>query len=224
MTNAPNTKTTLPERQRSPPETIIDPDGDLWLVVGTSSPQKFLVSSKVLELVSTVLRIKLKERESKALLTPSTSDFEGLSSAPEFHLSDNEPEAMKIILLVVHHRTVRMTDGGWDSICADTLHEIAFLCHKYDIIGPMRNWFDRCIGTWGDKYEGDSKDEGKRLYIVWVFGKRELFDDLINAVVRYCTERAPGEKGWWTHYEKSWIETYYMAQLQKDLPLQIVSK
>lgn len=98
------TLTSLSERQRSIPETIIDPDGDLWLVVGTVSPERFLVSSKVLQLASPVLHVKLKERESNGLLTPSTSDFGEISSLQELRLLDDYAESMKIILLEIHFK------------------------------------------------------------------------------------------------------------------------
>jgi hypothetical protein len=106
----------------------------------------------------------------------------------------------------------------------DTLLDLAVLCYKYDIIGPMRKLFDLWMQQWEETNEKNGKHNHKQdkgLYVAWVFGKRDLFDSLLDDVVRHSAERSlENVDHFYPKY--SWVKTYYFAKFQEYLPSPIV--
>lgn len=190
MTTTATKGVDLPERTRRTPETIIDPEGDLWLVVGSTPAEKFLVSSKVLKLASPVFHVRLRDYERGGDITPSTNDFEDVSPIREICLPDDNPDTMRTILQVVHFKTNQLPeDTGYDNY-TDTVFNLAVLCDKYDMIGALRMMFNPWLENYRNCTE-DYTDQDKGLYIAWVTGKQDVFAHLLEAVIRCCgTEMA----------------------------------
>ncbi|XHG06613.1 hypothetical protein AWENTII_009800 [Aspergillus wentii] len=109
----------------------LDPDGDVILVVEES---KFLVSSKVLGLASPVFAALFSRKFSEG-----TQLVE--NSRPEITLKDDNPDAMRIILRVLHFKDPKA------SYCKDAkeLAVLAIHCDKYYCTKALMPWIKLSI-------------------------------------------------------------------------------
>jgi len=160
-----------------------DPIGDLMLVLGSPTCQaRFQVSSKVLSLSSPVFRTMLNFRsgfkEGKDLAERTTS-----SPPMELFLGDDNPNALAIILRIIHAQT------RWvpQSLGPDRLYEIAIISDKYDMRDPLDYW----LRKWApERFEGTISMD-KWLFIAFVCGRAAEFGVLSRELMLEC--RADGD-------------------------------
>ncbi|KAF8426717.1 hypothetical protein EV426DRAFT_560107 [Tirmania nivea] len=157
---------------------IFDPIGDLMLVLGSATCQaRFQVSSKVLSLSSPVFRTMLNFnsgfKEGKSLAERTTS-----SPPMELFLGDDNPNALAIILRIIHVQT------RWvpQSLGPERLYEIAIISDKYD----MRDSLDYWLAKWApERFEGTVSID-KWLFIALVCGRAEEFRVLSRELMLEC--------------------------------------
>jgi hypothetical protein len=102
---------------------LIDPDGDLTLIVGSDeNTKRFRVSRHALRLASPVFKAMLTGRFLEA-------------SASELKLPDHDPEALAI-LLNVSHLQFRKAPPSFQTI--NGFVGVAKLCDKYDMAAVTR--------------------------------------------------------------------------------------
>jgi len=157
---------------------IFDPVGDLMLVLESPTCQaRFQVSSKVLSLSSpvfrTMLNFKSGFKEGKDLAERTTS-----SPPMELFLGDDNPNALAIILRIIHLQT------RWvpQSLGPERLYEIAIISDKYD----MRDSLDYWLRKWApEQFEGTISID-KWLFIALVCGRAAEFRVLSRELMLEC--------------------------------------
>lgn len=157
---------------------IFDPIGDLMLVLGSPTCQaQFQVSSKVLSLSSPVFRTMLNFesgfKEGKSLAERTAS-----SPPMELFLGDDNPNALAIILRIIHVQT------RWvpQSIGPERLYEIAIISDKYDMGDSLDYW----LGKWApERFEGTVSID-KWLFIAFVCGRAAEFRILSRELMLEC--------------------------------------
>ncbi|RPB26221.1 hypothetical protein L211DRAFT_804964 [Terfezia boudieri ATCC MYA-4762] len=155
-----------------------DPIGDLMLVLGPPTCQaRFHVSSKVLSLSSpvfrTMLNFKSGFKEGKDLAERTAS-----SPPMELFLGDDNPNALAIILRIIHVQT------RWvpQSLGPERLYEIAIISDKYD----MRDSLDYWLEKWApEQFEGTISVD-KWLFIAFVCGRVAEFRALSRELMLEC--------------------------------------
>jgi hypothetical protein len=116
----------------TPDAVPLDPEGDVILVVNDPARNvgsSFLVSSRVLSLASPVF---------SKMFGP---DFaEGIQvrrgNRPYINLEENDPEAMELILRILHYQCADISF----SMDPKSLAVLAIHCDKYDCIRALRPW------------------------------------------------------------------------------------
>lgn len=128
--------------QRSPQAVLLDPDGDVTLVVSNKdeSKKEFQVSSKVLSLASPVFSSLFGSRflEGSQLRTHGRA---------RITLQEDEPTAMEIVLGVLHFRY----EDDVASLGPDIFASVAVHCDKYDCVKAVRprvqQWFSSFVAS-----------------------------------------------------------------------------
>lgn len=140
---------------------LVDSLGDLTLVVGPEQT-RIRVSRHALRLASPVWN---------AMLTPN--HFQE-SSSSEIPLEDDDTEALRILLLVAHHRN-NILPTKFDSL--HKLVEVALLCAQYQMVLVMKRFMDVWKAPWSTvRKEGswwfvdDVPGCEEMLVIYWIFG------------------------------------------------------
>ena len=159
------------------PTIPIDPHGDLTLIVGADDDAKsFLVSSKVLSVASPVWRAMLSTR----------NGFKEAGSE-EIVFPDDDPEALRIVLLACHlsfPKVPKMVD-------LIDLANLCTICDKYDCISLIQPWFS----AWASQslhYVGENGYE-RWVFIAWVMGDVDVFKRATNRVVLRCRTNKSGQ-------------------------------
>ena len=88
----------------------------------------------------------------------------------EVPLGDNDPEALAVILRIVHHQH----DWAPTSLDEDRLYQVAILCDKYDIRRALETWLDIWLIPYPDGQEA-LVQAGKWLFMTYAFDLRALF-------------------------------------------------
>lgn len=183
--------TSSPSAQSPPASpTVVDKDGDLYLVVG-SAQRAFQVDSRALIRVSRVWK-------SMVCLPHDTFCFHPLchslhlqltggwaESRPEngawvVHWPENDPQAIEILLHIVHLHQSRVPQ----TLSLDDVFRIAIVVDMYDLA--------RCLGLWprawcessASTLEGlEFEDLTKLAWVGWVFGNTMLFERVLERMV-----------------------------------------
>lgn len=135
---------------------IIDPHGDLVLVVNKAEKQRrFRVSTKVLSLASPVWRV---------MLDPSGRFQEAKRENGEVAFPEGDPNILYILLQIIHLRPRSLPK----TLEVDELVGLAILCQKYDTAEILAPWV---LGKWQSSLFGYSHRDGFEdlFIIVWVF-------------------------------------------------------
>lgn len=126
-------------RKPSPvPDAVqLDPDGDAVLVF--SNEKKFLVSSKVMSLTSSMFRAMFGNPHFKEGSQLRNGEI------PVVDLDEDDPAAMEMILRILHHKSPNTS-----RVCKDQKFrfQLAVCCDKYDFTEALRYW----IATWLGQY------------------------------------------------------------------------
>ena len=150
--------------------------GDVILKIPTATgTTKLRVSSHVLCTTSPVFRAMLgphsQFREAAELRTRSTGDPYELS------IEDDYPYALTAILLALHCRSEMVPVNP----AFKDLVELAIVCDKYDCRGGLLPWVDIWTAAWKPHMLDSGYEEW--LFIAWVFGIKEGFDELSRRVI-----------------------------------------
>ena len=162
-----------------------DADGDILLLLGDilRGSARFQVSSHALCLTSPVFRAMLgangKFKESK--------DLQGKKSGEppvEITLHDDDPEALAVILRIVHHQH----DCVPESLSEANLWQIAILVDKYDLREATKLWINLWIKPYLDQaglplasssyFTGD-----KGIFLAYAFGNEVLFKSISKNII-----------------------------------------
>jgi hypothetical protein len=192
------------------PETVrLHPEADAILAVHGDSMsdirKKFLVSSAVLSVASDYF---------KALLR---SDFkEGLETrrgdCPTILMGEDDPEAMEIILSLLHYQKFEV----YDRLDPETLAAVALHSDKYDCTRALRpwtlQWFRNVTGT------SNADELGFFLVAAYFFHSSEHFKEISARAVRQA--KADLESVWAEHDMITLLpqEIKGAAQRTKSLP------
>ncbi|KAL4877013.1 hypothetical protein BJY04DRAFT_222515 [Aspergillus karnatakaensis] len=98
---------------------VVDPEGDLYMVCAGI---EFLVSAKVISLVSPVLREMLKGQPMTE--APVKTEYR---AQPVLNLPNDNPEALRIFCAVAHHQV----DPSMPTPSVECLHHLAHLVVRY---------------------------------------------------------------------------------------------
>lgn len=166
----------------------IDPNGDVYLVVGFSEPMThLLVSSKALSLSSPVFA---------ALFSPHFKEGSSLSSEhpTEIPLPEDDPEAMTLLCNCLHFRT----DQVPRDIEFPLLKCLAILCDKYDVAKAILPWSI----LWLQKWETSNCEDGFEglLMVIYALDCAEAFNKLSKKAI--LSQVGPFD----THKVLEWFE------------------
>ncbi|KAF2497606.1 hypothetical protein BU16DRAFT_616223 [Lophium mytilinum] len=99
------------------------------------------------------------------------------SSKAEVAFPDDDPEAMLMILRIVHLRFRELPEG---KLSLAKLLSLAVVCDKYATVGIVRPW----LHVWVD-IPKKVTSEPDWLFVAWVFGYTRIFQDVANKLVTY---------------------------------------
>lgn len=126
----------------------------------------FLVSSKVMQLASPVWT---------TLFDPQGRFLE--ANAKEVSLPDDDPDALSILLHIVHLKFDLVT-GPHDF---KKLLNLVVLCDKYDTVKLVRPWLCSWVETTPAKYCRPGNEEW--LFIAWTFGLGTVYETLSRHLI-----------------------------------------
>ncbi|KAI0600983.1 hypothetical protein F4775DRAFT_475238 [Biscogniauxia sp. FL1348] len=205
-----------PQNTDPEPELVIlDPDGDLHLIVGetkcildTTSKQSksrkntpqsnrttnhthqnsitFLVCSKTLSRVSRVW---------KRLLYGGFRESKPANGAQwKVHLPEDSPEPMTTILNIIHSQFKDIPSD--DEITLGVFYRIVIVAEKYDVIHVIQPWCDRWVAATGlltmDPDEFSEKDVNRGMQISWAIGMTEIYTTMVLLVAENSRVDANG--------------------------------
>ena len=167
--------TTTTKAEESPRIIIFDRSGDLMLKVGSEDKEikYFKVSSKALSLASPVW---------SAMLNPQNPFLEA-SASGMLLLPDDNPKALSILLYLIHDQFAKIDF----SVGLQALHDLVFLCDKYNTVDLVRPWMSR----WQKHFSSPLFDP-KWLVVGWTFRDRIMYRDATQEVYLRCW---PNESG-----------------------------
>ena len=165
-------------QSRSLPETILDDNGDLKLVVGgadgESTRQIFIVCSRTLSRASTVFKRMLYGQFKESA---STSRAEGQWTV---HLPEDDPATMKLALAILH----ALFDRVPGTLDLNQLYELLILLDKWDMMLIVKPW----AKIWFKKIRriGNEQplEELRYMWVAWQVGARSHLDDLARSHAR----------------------------------------
>ncbi|KAK0629325.1 hypothetical protein B0T17DRAFT_597729 [Bombardia bombarda] len=128
-------------------EIVLDPDGDVRIVLTQREPHTVaVISSKILSLASPVFNILLNGPFKEAA---DLKEKRSSSELYELNLPEDDPEAVIILLRLVHFKAI-------ESIPLDhmplSLERLAFLCDKYECTEPFKFCGTVWLRDWLEKY------------------------------------------------------------------------
>lgn len=145
---------------------ILDPSGDLLLIVNQAERQKtFRVSSFAMCLASPVWR---------AMLSCSGDSKEARPKNGEVSFPEDDPDAMFTVLSAVHYQFHNIPK----TLSSKNLLNLGIVSDKYDVTKLMNPWFKL---NWS---KSSGFLHGNSILIAWLFGDHETFKKLVDHAVR----------------------------------------
>ena len=163
----------------SPIGTInIDPDGDIYLLVGDDKKSKrFHVSSHAMRLASPVW---------SAMLSPKYGFKESVSGTEDIAFAEDNLEAFFIVLLASHLKFQAIPVHT----STELLVAICGICDKYDCVSVLGPWMSAWVDAWLP--HGDPVDFGRQVFVAWVVGDTTSFKNIIEGLVDTCYTNSIG--------------------------------
>ncbi|KZL84717.1 btb poz-like protein [Colletotrichum incanum] len=150
---------------------VLHPAWDAALVVADeNSLKKFLVSSQVLRIASTYFNTLFTSN-----FEEGTKTQEGLK--PEIHLHDDSPDAVEVILSILHYQY----KSEWNTMSPESFAVIATHCDKYCCTASLRPWVDKWIANSSRIIE--RRDIGCLLLATSAFGEALPFQKISRLAV-----------------------------------------
>ena len=178
-----------------PPMMVMDPEGDVILVIPRSNGKKarFQINSNILCVASPVFRAMLGKhsrfKEGRALaaarLQSDTDTASGFSRAYELTLAGDNANAFAVVLRILHTKNNLVPS----SLNEYQLYGIAVICDKYDLTPAVMLWVDRWMPQ---LVPNESRNPPivtghKWLFITYVFGRKKLFHKLTQEIILNST-------------------------------------
>ncbi|KAJ4417731.1 hypothetical protein N0V82_006005 [Gnomoniopsis sp. IMI 355080] len=159
----------------SPPSnaTVVDKDGDLYIVVG-SEKRAFQVDSRALVRVSSVW---------KSMLTGNWAESRPSVGAWIVNFPSDDPYAIEILLHIIHLNTRQIPRAG--SITIGVLFRVAVAVDMYDLEGCLGLWAKSWCSAVAPVVEATKDVEAlaRLSWIAWVFGDKSLFQGSLDRLV-----------------------------------------
>ncbi|KAK2063088.1 hypothetical protein LY76DRAFT_504388 [Colletotrichum caudatum] len=160
-------------------EVRVDPDGDLVLRAGrqTGLPERsFRVCANALRRSSRVW---------KKMLFGPFRESRPASGAWLVHLPDDDPDALEIVLNIIHANfpLVPAAPGLAE------LYEVLQMANKYDMVPALKPW----AGAWLDVAEGcaaaatDGEGMAALTYVAWELGQVELHRNMMKGLLLHSS-------------------------------------
>ncbi|KAK1690139.1 hypothetical protein BDP55DRAFT_701371 [Colletotrichum godetiae] len=153
-------------------ESIIElhPSWDAALIVSHNNPRKkFLVSSHILRVASRYFNSLLASKFEEGAKIQS-------GSKPDITLHDDNPEAMEMILSILHYKY----QDKWYTLSARMVSVVAMQCDKYDCAASLRPWVNQWLANFGQVERGDV---GYLLVATASLGEAAKFQKMSKAAV-----------------------------------------
>ncbi|KAL2882972.1 hypothetical protein SGCOL_001662 [Colletotrichum sp. CLE4] len=153
-------------------ESIIElhPSWDAALIVShNNTRKKFLVSSHILRVASRYFNSLLASKFEEGAKIQS-------GSKPDITLHDDNPEAMEMILSILHYKY----QDKWYTLSARMVSVVAMQCDKYDCAASLRPWVNQWLANFGQVERGDV---GYLLVATASLGEAAKFQKMSKAAV-----------------------------------------
>ncbi|KAF8545524.1 hypothetical protein BDD12DRAFT_800569 [Trichophaea hybrida] len=151
--------------------TVLDASkGDVTIRLATAREQ-VTVSSKLLSFASPVFEAMLRPTFAEGIQLEKTG-------TTEFTLDDDHPEALVIVLKVIHH----CTDDIPDYLDVGMIYIVALIVDKYDVVRPLVSWFK----LWIQPFRGIAAKSPRYkewFWISWVSRDAALFAETTRRLV-----------------------------------------
>ncbi|KAK1972234.1 hypothetical protein LY78DRAFT_676233 [Colletotrichum sublineola] len=186
-------------------ETIkrLHPVWDAALVVANEkSRKKFLVSSQVLRIASDYFNVLFSDKFQEGIKTR-----DGLK--PDIHLQDDNPDAMDVILSILHYSF----NNEWYTMNAESFAVIATHCDKYCCTASLMPWMQRWLANFNRTIE--LRDIGYLLVSTSMIGESQAF----QKISRMAVLRLP------LNYDfSSWLEDKTLVNLPEEVSSYVTSR
>lgn len=149
----------------------LHPNGDAVLVVRAGSTKRFLVSSQILQLAS-----KYFNSLFSGPWTESQATQRG--ECPHIPLKDDDPDAMEIILSILHFRS----SETYESLEPEMLAKVARHSDKYQCNLPLRPWISQWVRN--VREPSNVEEHGLLLTAAYLFGFPEHFQEISSTAIR----------------------------------------
>lgn len=106
----------------------------------------------------------------------------------EIRLVDEKTEALIVVLRIAHLQFKKVPNF----LTYDELFNVAVVCDRYDTVEFVRPWLSRWEERLRPLAPSKSGHEGW-LFISWVFGYSEMYEELAKRLVETCTIDDNGE-------------------------------
>jgi hypothetical protein len=157
----PESDLTLPSPLPDGPSTIIDPNGDVILLLSRSDVDVHLrVSSNVLSLASPVLAETLEPHFRNRSCART-------NSLPSIFLTGDDPEAFTLLCNTIHFRT----DAILQSPSPSCLENLAVICHKYKCASAIKIH----TASWMRNHPKEVRDLHRLLVVAYALDIPEAF-------------------------------------------------
>ncbi|KAK1980833.1 hypothetical protein LZ30DRAFT_750475 [Colletotrichum cereale] len=181
-------------------ETIreLHPAWDAALVVtNEKSRKKFLVSSQVLRIASEYFNALFGLNFQEGIKTQ-----EGLK--PDIHLHDDSPDAMEVILSILHYTY----NSEWYTMSAESFAVIATHCDKYRCTASLMPWMERWLANFNRTIE--LRDIGYLLLATSFIGEAQAFQKISRLAVLQLPLN---------HDFSSWLEDRTLSTLSEEVTI-----
>lgn len=190
---------------------VIDPDGDLCLVVGDEDATAFVVCSKTVARASPVWKRLLFGLFSESLQPSKDSGEEWTVRLPV----DN-PRSMRLVLNIIHSQfeevptSVTFFDYGETGyITFEELFQLTVLTDKYDLTRMLRPWASYWLrdiderGPLAVEYGGEygAADMDCLCWVAWELGSEKILTKAIKEITRTYI-KTEGSLRWDCYSEK----------------------
>ena len=189
--------TTTPARPQTsisirpaPPIMVLDPEGDVILVVMfNKTTARFQINSNILCVASPVFRAMLGRhsqfKEASALAAARLQSDSVTTGTYELTLPDDNPKPLAAVLRILHAKHTLIPK----LLTEDQLFEVAVICDKYDLGPVVMVWVDRWILLLvPDESKMPPTVVGhKWLFIAYVFKRENLFRPLTQELILTAT-------------------------------------
>ena len=159
--------------------TVVDPDGDLILVVGTEKTRVRVSSNDVAR--TPVFR---------AMLLGSFKESRG-GPDKEVSLPEDDYDALHFLLCIAHAKFDLLPSP--ENFSFENALQVAVLCDKYDMVSLMGPFYERYILA-HYSFGGTLFDQScSWLFISWVFGHETIYDHVFDYMVRNIGMESEGD-------------------------------